>query len=198
MSLLEATARARGIATGLVEQNTVEIADLRRAFIVRDGKKLPVDFSKLFFEGDLSQNIQLQPGDYIYFPGSSSNQACIVGAVSSQGHVGVTEGLSALGAITIRGGFSPSAWKKKILIVRSQPDSKQPEIITIDAAAILAGKQKDVLLKPRDIIYVHEKPWQRATEVLALAMRAFVQTGAATWTGNNIGPILPDPSQPAR
>lgn len=198
MSLLEATARARGIATGLVEQNTVEIADLRRAFIVRDGKKLPVDFSKLFFEGDLSQNIQLQPGDYIYFPGSSSNEACIVGAVSSQGHVGVTEGLSALGAITIRGGFSPSAWKKKILIVRSQPDSKQPEIITIDAAAILAGKQKDVLLKPRDIIYVHEKPWQRATEVLALAMRAFVQTGAATWTGNNIGPILPDPSQPAR
>ncbi len=38
MTLLEAAARARGIATGLLEQNTVEIADMRRAFIVRDGK----------------------------------------------------------------------------------------------------------------------------------------------------------------
>lgn len=198
MSLLEAAARARGIATGLLEQNTVEIADMRRAFIVRDGRKLPVNFSKLFFEGDLSQNIQLQPGDYIYFPSNIVNEVYILGAVGSPGHTGVTEGLSALGAITVRGGFSRTAWKKKILIVRTPPDKKQPDIITLDAAAILAGKQKDVLLQPRDLVYVHEKPWQRANEILALAMRAFVQTGAATWTGENIGPILPDPSQPAR
>lgn len=198
MSLLEAAARARGIATGLLDQNTVEIADMRRAFIVRDGKKLPVDFSKLFFEGDLTQNIQLQPGDYIYFPSNIVNELYVLGAVGSPGPTGVTEGLSALGAITVRGGFSNAAWKKKILILRTSPDKKEPDIITLDAAAILAGKQKDIQLQPRDLVYVHEKPWQRASEILAVAMRAFVQTGAATWTGQNIGPILPDTSQPTR
>ncbi len=198
MSLLEAAARARGIATGLLDQNTVEIADMRRAFIVRDGKKLPVDFSKLFFEGDLTQNIQLQPGDYIYFPSNIVNELYVLGAVGSPGPTGVTEGLSALGAITVRGGFSNTAWKKKILILRTPADKKQPDIITLDAAAILAGKQKDIQLQPRDLVYVHEKPWQRATDILAVAMRAFVQTGAATWTGQNIGPILPDTSQPTR
>jgi protein involved in polysaccharide export with SLBB domain len=171
---------------------------MRRAFIVRDGKKLPVDFSKLFFEGDLTQNIQLQPGDYIYFPSNIVNELYVLGAVGSPGPTGVTEGLSALGAITVRGGFSNAAWKKKILILRTSPDKKEPDIITLDAAAILAGKQKDIQLQPRDLVYVHEKPWQRASEILAVAMRAFVQTGAATWTGQNIGPILPDTSQPTR
>ncbi|MCF7732341.1 MAG: polysaccharide biosynthesis/export family protein [Akkermansiaceae bacterium] len=196
MTLLEATVRARGIATGLLEQNTVEIADMRRAFIVRDGKKLDVDFTKLFYEGDLTHNLQLQPGDYIYFPSNIVNEVYVLGAVDAPGHTGVTESLTALGAIGIRGGFTQAAWRKKVLIVRGSFDRKQPEVIEVDAAAILAGKAKDVLLQPRDLIYVSEKPWQRASEIADLAMRAFIQTGVATWTGQNMGPFIDQPLLP--
>lgn len=197
MTLLEAAARARGIATGLLEQNTVEIADMRRAFIVRDGKKLDVDFTKLFYEGDLAQNIQLQPGDYIYFPSNIVNEVYILGAVDSPGHMGVTESLTALGAISIRGGFGKTAWKKKVLIVRGSLEKEKPEVIEVDAEAVLSGKAKDVVLQPRDLVYVHEKPWQRASEILDLAVKAFIQTGTATWTGKNIGPLIKEPLLPS-
>lgn len=197
MTLLEAAARARGIATGLLEQNTVEIADMRRAFIVRAGKKLDVDFTKLFYEGDLAQNIQLQPGDYIYFPSNIVNEAYVLGAVDSPGRTGVTEGLTAMGAVTLRGGFGKTAWKRKILIVRGSLEKEKPEVIEVDAEAVLAGKMKDVLLQPRDLVYVHEKPWQRAGKIVDLAVKAFIQTGTATWTGKNIGPLIKEPLLPS-
>lgn len=197
MSLLEAAVRARGIATGLLEQNTVEIADMRRAFIVRGGKKLDVDFTKLFYEGDLSHNLQLQPGDYIYFPSNIVNEVYILGEVASPGHTGVTESLTALGAIGIRGGFTPAAWRKKVIIVRGSIDRDKPVVIEVDAAAILAGKAKDVLLEPRDLVYVSAKPWQRAGEIADLAVKAFIQSGIATWTGENMGPFLNTPLLPS-
>jgi protein involved in polysaccharide export with SLBB domain len=197
VTLLEAAARSRGIATGLLAQNTVEIADMRRAFIVRDGKKLDVDFNKLFYEGDTSRNIPLFPGDYIYFPSNTVNEVYILGAVASPGQAGVTESLTALGAITIRGGFSAAAWRKKVLIVRGTMNKAKPEVIEVNAAAILAGKQKDVLLEPRDLVYVSERPWQKAADLFDSAVRSFVQTSTGTWIGQNIGPFLKEPILPS-
>ncbi len=81
--------------------------------------------------------------------------------------------------------------------MRGSIDKEKPEVIVVDAAAVLAGKQKDVLLQPRDLVYVSEKPWQRAEEILDLAVRAFVQTGTATWTGKNIGPLIKEPLLPS-
>ncbi|MCB1128078.1 MAG: polysaccharide biosynthesis/export family protein, partial [Verrucomicrobiae bacterium] len=109
LTIVEATARARGIATGLLEQNTVEIADLARTFLIRQGRRMPVDFVKLFQEGDLSQNILLEPGDYIYFPSAALNEVFVLGSVDSPGTVGVTEKATVLSVITTRGGFTPKA-----------------------------------------------------------------------------------------
>ncbi len=189
MTLLEAAARARGISTGLLSQNTVEIADMRRAFIVRNGHKLNIDFTRLFYEGDLTQNIQLHPGDYIYIPSNVVNEVYVLGAVDSPGQTGVTDSLTALGAITIRGGFSEEAWKRKVLVVRGSLEEK-PQVTVLDAQAILNGRQQDMLLEPRDLVYVSPRPWRRAEEVLDIAMRAFVQSATATWTGQNIGPLV--------
>jgi protein involved in polysaccharide export with SLBB domain len=196
MSLLEAAVRARGIATGLMNQNTVEIADMRRAFLIRDGKKVNVDFTKLFYEGDLSQNIQLQPGDYIYFPSNVVNEVYILGAVAGPGHTGITENLTVMGAIGVRGGFTPAAWRKKVLIIRGTLDPANRKVIEVNAGDILAGKAKDVLLEPRDLVYVSEKPWQRANEIADVAVKAFIQTGIATWTGENMGPFIDQPILP--
>ena len=73
ITLIEAVARAHGIVTRLAaDRSLVELADFSRSFITRGGRKLPVDFEKLFVHGDLSQNIALEPNDYIYFPGLGS------------------------------------------------------------------------------------------------------------------------------
>jgi protein involved in polysaccharide export with SLBB domain len=195
MTIIEATARARGIATGLMEQNTVEIADLQRTFLVRQNRRLPVDFVKLFQQGDLSQNIQLEPGDYIYFPSSSINEVYVLGAVRSPGTVGVTDKASVLSVITTRGGFEAKAFKQRVLVVRGSLN--QPETHIVDIGAVLAGKAKDFLVQPKDIVFVAERPWARVEELLDFAIKAFVVTATAEWVNQNVAPMITEPILPS-
>ena len=48
--------------------------DFRRSFVARSGKRIPLDFEKLFQKGDLSQNMAVEPGDYIYFAPGDLNE----------------------------------------------------------------------------------------------------------------------------
>lgn len=195
LTIIEAVARARGLETGLFEQNTVELADLPRSFIVRGGTRLPVDFEKLFQQGDLSQNIQLEPGDYLYFPSANANELYILGAVASPGLQGFTPNASVISAIAIRGGFTPQAYRQRVLVVRGS--LSKPESFVVNTAAILAGKQKDFPLQPKDLVYVADRPWKKVEELLDMAAMAFTQAAVATWTGQNIGPMILRPVIPS-
>src|SRR4051812_32684029 len=66
MTLLEAIAQAGGTAHSSSEASSVELADLRHSFIVRQGKFLPVDFYKLLRQGVLSKNIVLQADVFVF------------------------------------------------------------------------------------------------------------------------------------
>lgn len=188
LTIIEAVARARGIASGLFEHNTVELADMARAFIVRDGKRLPVDFDRLFNHGDLSQNILIEPGDYIYFPSGTVNEVYVLGAVASPGPLGLTSENTLMGVLTVRGGFMPTAFKQRVLVVRGSLD--KPQTFVINVGAILAGKEKDFTLKPKDIIYVSDKPWQEGTDLLQMAINAFVQSMTSAWVNNHVRPLI--------
>ena len=96
-----------------------------------------------------------------------------------------------LGVIAARGGFTERAWKKKVLIVRGSLN--QPETFVVDAAAVLSARAADFKLEPRDIVYVHSRPWIRAEELLDTAVSAFVQAAVITWTGGHIGPLIRSP-----
>lgn len=195
MTLIEAIARARGIATGLLEQNTVEIADLPRAFLVRQQRRMPVDFVRLFRDGDLTQNIPIEPGDYIYLPSSVLNEAYILGSVASPGTVGVNEFSSVVGVLTVRGGFTEKAWRQKVLVIRGSLD--RPESFVVNVAEILRGNLPDFPLQPKDIIYIADRPWARAEELLDMAIVAFMTTAITTWSGQNIGPFITNPIIPS-
>ena len=58
-----------------------DLADLRHSFVMRQGQSLPVDFYRLLREGDTSQNIYLQPDDFVYVPSALSQQVYVLGAV---------------------------------------------------------------------------------------------------------------------
>jgi protein involved in polysaccharide export with SLBB domain/capsular polysaccharide biosynthesis protein len=188
VSIIEAVARARGIATGLFEQNTIEIADLPRAFLIRNGQRMPVDFSKLFHEGDLTQNILLEPDDFMFFPSAVMNEVYVLGAVSSPGTVGVTDRATVLSSITKRGGFLPVAYRQRVLLVRGSLNA--PETHVIDLASVLRGQQTDFIVEPKDIIYVAERPWARAEELLDTAIRAFAQTAVTVWSGGTVPALI--------
>lgn len=192
LTIVEAVARARGIETGLFEQNTVELADLARTFLIRGGRRMPVDFEKLFQEGDFSQNIEIEPGDYLYFPSANTNEIYILGEVSSPGVLGFTSRSTVTGAIAVRGGFTPRAYRARVLVVRGS--LQNPERFVVDTADVLAGRIPDFRLQPKDIIYVSARPWIAIEDLGNVAIDTFLQAMTATWTGRNI-PHLVSPGE---
>ena len=191
LTIIEAVARARGIGTGLYEHNTVELADMKHAFIVRKNQRLPVDFDALFNHGDLSQNILVEPADYIYFPSGTVNEIYLLGAVANPGPLGLTAENTLLGVLTVRGGFLPTAFRERVLVVRGS--LQNPQKFVVNAAAILAGRQKDFILQPKDIIYVSEKPWEPMENLLKLAINSYVQAFTTATVGNHIRPLTTQP-----
>ncbi len=194
ITILEAVAKARGIETGLFEQNTVELADLPRSFLVRGNKRLKVDFEKLFFEGDLSQNIELEPGDYLYFASANTNEVYVLGSVNSPGVQGFTPKMTVISAISEREGFTKDAFREHVLVVRGSLN--EPKVFVIDADDILHGRAPDFPLEPKDIIYVSDHPWKLADDLLDTAISAFIQSAVTTWGSASFGPFITRPILP--
>ncbi len=195
LTIVEAVARAHGLETGLLERRTVEMADLSRSFLIRDGQKLPVDFEKLFLDGDLSQNIALQPNDYLYFASANENQIYVLGQILNPGVVVYVPNSSLIAAITSRGGFTQKAYKKKVLVVRGS--LRDPETFVVDVDGILEARLPDFKLQQRDIVYVSIRPWSKVEDLLDEAGQAFVEAAVASWAGVNIGPIIKRPFVPS-
>lgn len=185
ITLLEAVGRAGGMETGLSsDRSMIELADLSQAFIARGGRHLPVNFERLFQEGDLTQNVTLEPNDYIYFPGTDQKEVFVLGAVTTPGAHQYTQTTGALGAVAARGGFNPRAWKGKVLVIRG--GLNKPETFTVNAHEVLSAQKPDVQLRPKDIVYVHERPWVRAEEILDLAAQAFITSATVTITTERV------------
>jgi protein involved in polysaccharide export with SLBB domain/capsular polysaccharide biosynthesis protein len=184
-TLLEAVAEAHGVETGMSsDRRLIELADLSHAFVARNGHKLSVDFERLFNQGDLTQNIALEPNDYIYFPAAELKEVYVLGAVDRPGPYNYTTTAGSLGAVAACGGFTDDAWKHKLLVVRGSLE--HPQTFVVDAASVLSGKSTDVKLEPHDIIYVSKKPWWRAEELLDEAATAYVTAAVVTWTGLHV------------
>jgi protein involved in polysaccharide export with SLBB domain len=191
MTVVEAIARAKGLQTTLQARNVVEAADLRRAFLARHGQRMQVDLERLFTRGDLSQNVQLEPEDYLYIPATELRQVYVVGEINTPGAAAYSPNLSVLAAVAEQGGFSSRAWKKNILVVRGS--LTQPQTYVVNANEVIAGKTPDFRLEPGDIIYVHYRPWIYAEELLNIATSSFVQSVVITWTGLHVGPLITAP-----
>ncbi|MFZ4773830.1 MAG: polysaccharide biosynthesis/export family protein [Terrimicrobiaceae bacterium] len=187
ITLIEALARSGGTVSGLFDRRYVDLADLERSFIMRDGKRLPVNFRKLMLEGDMSQNVALAPGDYIQVASALSNDYYVLGSVRKPGREGFTEGASVIAAISKRLGFLDEAYRERVIVVRGS--MTKPEVLVVNADAILKGSAKDFPLMPKDIVYVSNRPWRKVEEVLDSAVTVFLQSAVATWTGAN-APIL--------
>lgn len=185
ITLIEAVARARGFETGISQDSLVETTDFFRSFLSRGGQRLPVDFEKLFLHGDLSQNVAIEPGDYLYFPAGRSGAIHVLGEVRAPGAVPYDADTSVLSAIASRGGFTPRAWTSRVLVVRGSQE--HPATFTIDARGALAGHASNLALQPGDLVYVNNRPWIRAEELIDRATSAFVEAAVVTWTGIHVG-----------
>lgn len=177
MRILDLIAKAGGLALGYFQNNSIELADLERSFIVRNNKVLPIDFYSLIKEGNMLNNIPLMGGDYIYLPSSINREVYVVGEVLEQGHFAFKENMTLGQVIAYAQGLKPSAKTSNVYLVRG--NLKHPRLFKINLDAIYEGKIMDFRLKPNDIVYVPKTPiasWNLVLEQILPSLQA-VQTG---------------------
>ncbi len=187
-SVLEAIALAEGIQIGSVRGSAFELADFERSFVSRGGKKLNVDLSRLYFEGDFSQNAYLEPDDYIYVASSLENEIYVLGEVREPGRRKMPVKLTLAQAISEAGGFTDAAFQMKVLLIRGS--IHQPETRIVNVKDILLAKTEDIALENRDIIFVSKRPFELVERVLDNAIVTFMQTVTAEAMNQNYNPIL--------
>jgi polysaccharide export outer membrane protein len=175
MTVLEALTAAGGAAASSASGTTEDLADLQHAFVIRNGQRLPIDFEALLQRGDMSQNIYLQPDDFIYLPSSLSKDIYVLGAVRMPKAVARQQG-TLVAAIADAGGPIKNAYLDHVAIVRGSLSN--PRIAVVDYQKIVHGEAPDILLEPRDIIYVPFSPYRYLTKYAELALQTFVRAVA--------------------
>lgn len=152
LRVLDAISQAGGLFTSRFTGTTEELADLKHSFMIRDGRTLPVDFEKLIRDGDMSQNIYLEPNDYLYLPSALTNEVYVLGAVMEPRPIGFMNEMNLMSALGRGLGLRPDSDLKNVSIIRGSLTN--PKIATVNALEIMNGKATNVRLEPGDIIYV--------------------------------------------
>jgi protein involved in polysaccharide export with SLBB domain len=171
-TVLEAVAQAGGsITTG-----ATELADLRNSFLIRQGQMVPIDFHRLLREGDMSQNVYVEPDDFIYLPSATDQQVHVLGAVANTLPVSFRPHMTLMTAIAAAGGPGSGARLSQVAIVRGS--LSDPKMALVNFADIVRGKAPDVRLEPRDIVYVPPARFQFLGQYLSIIVNSFIRTVA--------------------
>jgi len=175
-TIISAVAQAGGLFTSRFTGTTEELADLEHSFIVRNGQMLPVDFKKLLREGDLSQNIYLQPDDFIYLPSALSKEIYVLGAVMQPRPLGFMDDITLVGAIAKAQGPAPYAYLTHVVIIRGSLTA--PKVAFVNYQRIITGGEPDIKLEPRDIIYIPNSPLETVERYIKLILDTYTRTAA--------------------
>lgn len=175
-TVLSAIAEAGGFPLRGLRFQTFDYADLDKAFLIRDGEYIPVDFKALVYEGDLAQNIVLQGGDYIYIPTKNINHIYVLGTAANALVFDFLERTSLMEIVAAVGGLRPDT-SSRILVLRGSLNI--PEVFMIDINLITQGCEPDFPLQPGDIVYFPTQRFTNAREIIRLAVLNFVNSLAS-------------------
>ncbi len=133
-------------------------SDLERAYILRDGKRLDVDFYALFIKADLSKDIPLKAEDMIFIPDNTHNKIYIMGAVNSPKSVSYWRGIRILDAILDSGGFTKFARENSVLILRKDSQKEATKEVTVKVKDLMkdGDLSQNITLMPGDFVIVKE------------------------------------------
>ncbi len=156
--LLDLIAKAGGLRYMVAATSTFQfagdIANLRLAYLSRGGKLVDVDFVALLDRGDMSQNIRVHPGDFIYIPSAMAEQVYILGEVNRPIGVPYRANTTLMQAITFAYGFIEETARKNSIIIISGGVREPASVRRVNFNKIMSGKESDFLLEPGDIVYV--------------------------------------------
>ncbi|MHC4278201.1 MAG: polysaccharide biosynthesis/export family protein, partial [Planctomycetota bacterium] len=112
---------------------------------------IPIDMRDLFEYRNPMANIEMYPGDIISVP--RGQLVFIMGQVEKPGAHKLTEGMTALQAISMGGKLAPTHTPRNIKLIRRESNGSTT-FSTLDLAKITKGEEDDVEVLPGDIFIV--------------------------------------------
>lgn len=132
--------------------------NLYKSYVLRDKKRLPIDFAKLLQEGDMEQNIVISGGDQIYLSDDNFAKVTVFGdqvrsctILLPSGKMSLKEVLGEVGGL-----LDPQA---TIQVIRGS--MSRPKIYSLHLDHILHLPNESLLVMDGDTIYISRKPLTR-------------------------------------
>lgn len=185
ITLREAIGQAGGLSTEGYEYKASNsdlevLADLRNSFIIRNNKKLDIDFMRLIHSPDLQQDIFIKPQDYIYIAEFPYREVYVLGNVRAASRIQYLDNMTLMQALATAGGWPTggpyTADSSNCIVIRG--DLENPRVVKCNLHKIVKGEAMDFYLVPGDIIYVHNKSFRFARLLVRLAIDTFIQSFA--------------------
>lgn len=134
----------------------VKTADLKKSYLLRNGKKIKEDFYKLFISGETEDDILLESGDSLFVPLLMDKSVYVLGAVNLPKAIEYRDGMTVMEAILESGGFTKFASQNDTQVRRKEAGAEIS--IPVRAKEIINGgkMEQNVKLKPGDYIIVKE------------------------------------------
>lgn len=134
----------------------VKTADLRNAYLLRDGKKLKVDLHRLFIQGDTTQDILVETNDSLFVPLLLDRSVYVLGAVNTPRSIEYREGMKVMEAILEAGGFTKFADQNDVVVRRKQGDKSQSLEVKAKKLFKEGDLSQNIDLKAGDYVLVKE------------------------------------------
>lgn len=134
----------------------VKSADLKKAYLLRNGKKIKENFHRLFIGGDTSDDLVIESGDSIYVPLLTGKSVYVLGAVNNPKFIEFREGMTVMEAILEAGGFTKFAKQNDTTILRNE--NNRETIIPVKAKDLWndGDLAQNVKLRASDYVIVKE------------------------------------------
>lgn len=133
-----------------------EKADLKKSYLLRNGKKLGLNIYRLVREDDFSQNVKLKHNDLVFIHDNFKNRINIMGEVEKPQVVNFREGMTVLDAVLLAEGLTDIARAQGTKIYRRGGRGGKFRTIKIDLDKVISGGDlsKNIRLQPGDIIHI--------------------------------------------
>ncbi|KVP85303.1 sugar ABC transporter substrate-binding protein [Burkholderia ubonensis] len=164
MTLYEALGRAGGLNPA---------ADQSRMTLVRDGRRYPLDLSRMLRDGRNPADVVLAAGDLLHVPSRSDYGVYVMGEVNKpalaaplrDGRLTLSDALSQAGSVN-----AATADAAQMFVIRGA-GTDTPQVFHLDARSpvsmVLANEFE---LQPKDIVYVDGNGLVRFSRVLSLLL----------------------------
>jgi len=132
------------------------IPDFKKAYVLRNGKKIKEDFTRLFINGEVGEDILIETNDAVFIPQLPDSNIYVLGAVTAPRSIEFREGMTVMESILECGGFTRFAKQNDTVIYRKE--NGKDTSIEVKAKDLVnnADLRQNIKLKPGDYVIVKE------------------------------------------